>query len=132
MLREARGYKRSAYAEGTKKTYRSQLKSYFKFCLEFSRCPIPVDQSTLIAYVAYLASRISPTSIPGYLNVIRLLHMEAGLPNPLSQNWELILLKRGIDRQKGKPPVQKPPLTVAILKIIYQVLDPKLPADAAF
>ena len=120
-MRDARNYKRSAYAEGTKKTYRSQLKSYFKFCLEFDRCPIPVEQSTLIAYVSHLAGRISPSSIPGYLNVVRLLHMEAGLSNPLDQNWELLLLKRGINRQKGKPPVQKLPLTLSILRQIFQL-----------
>jgi integrase len=131
-LREARNFKRSAYAEGTKKTYRSQLKSYFKFCLEYSLCPIPVEQSTLIAYVAHLAGRISPGTIPGYLNVIRLLHMEAGLSNPLDHNWELALVKKGINRLKGKPPIQKLPLTLDILKLIFATLNPKLPADAAF
>jgi hypothetical protein len=132
LLREARNYKRSTYAEGTKKTYRSQLKSYFKFCLEFERNPIPVEQSTLLAYVAHLAGPISPSSIPGYLNVVRLLHMEAGLPNPLEQNWELLLLKRGVNRQKGRPPVQKLPLTLDILRKIFHLLDTRLPADAAF
>jgi hypothetical protein len=131
-LRDARNYKKSAYAEGTKKTYRSQLKSYFKFCVEFACCPIPVEQPTLLAYVAHLAGRISPSSIPGYLNVVRLLHMEAGLDNPLDQNWELLLLKRGIKRQKGKPPVQKLPLTLEIMRKIYPLLNPRLPSDAAF
>ena len=131
-MRDARNYKKSAYAESTKKTYRSQLKSYFKFCVEFARYPIPVDQSTLLAYVAHLAGRISPSSIPGYLNVVRLLHMEAGLDNPLDQNWELLLLKRGINRQKGKPPVQKLPLTLDILRKIYPLINPRLPSDAAF
>ena len=58
--------------------------------------------------------------------------MEAGLSNPLEQNWELLLLKRGVNRQKGKPPVQKLPLTLDILRKIFHLLDTRLPADAAF
>ena len=76
LLSVARSYKHSAYADNTKRTYRSQLKSYFKFCLDHEKLPIPVDQSTLVAYTTYLADRLLPTSIPGYLNVIRLIHLE--------------------------------------------------------
>jgi hypothetical protein len=132
LLSKAKEYKRSAYADSTKKTYRSQLTSFFKFCLEHNKVPIPVEQSTLVAYVAHLASRLLPTSIPGYLNVIRLLHVEAGLKNPLSENLELALLKRGINRLKGQPPVQKLPITPAILRDINGLLDFSSSADTAF
>jgi hypothetical protein len=115
LLSSARAYKRSAYADSTKRTYRSQLACFFKFCIEYGKVPIPVEQSTLVAYVAYLAVKLLPTSIPGYLNVICLLHVEAGLPNPLCENWEITLLKWGINRLKGQPPQQKLPITIAIL-----------------
>jgi hypothetical protein len=131
-LSAARAYKRSAYADSTKRTYRSQLTCYFKFCIEYKRIPIPVDQCTLVAYVSHLAQKLSPTSIPGYLNVIRLLHVEAGLPNPLCENWEITLLKRGINRLKGKPPQQKLPITVEFLRKIRVLLDMKMPSDVAF
>jgi integrase len=132
LLSKAKEYKRSAYADSTKKTYRSQLSSFFKFCLEHNKIPIPVEQCTLVAYVAHLANRLLPASIPGYLNVIRLLHVEAGLKNPLSENLELALLKRGINRLKGQPPHQKLPITPAILCVIYGLLNMDLPSDAAF
>jgi hypothetical protein len=31
-------------------------------------------------YVADLSSRLKPSSIPKYLNIIRILHLEAGVP----------------------------------------------------
>jgi hypothetical protein len=132
LLSKARVYKWSAYADTTKKTYKSQLASFFKFCLEHNRVPIPVEQTTLVAYVVHLANRLLPSSIPGYLNVIRLLHVEAGLKNPLSENIELTLMKKGINRLKGQPPVQKLPITPSILRDIYGLLDLKKPGDAAF
>ena len=82
-----------------------------------------VDQSTLCAYVAYLARSLKPSSLPGYLNIIHLLHVERGLPNPLQNNWEIGMIKRGISRQLGAPPVQKLPLTVEILIKLHSMLD---------
>ena len=116
---EARGFKRSAFADATKKTYRSHLSSYLKFCQKFKQIPIPASQETLVGYVVYLARRLLPSSIPGYLNIIRLIHVDAGLTNPLEGNMELKLLKRGISRQKGVPPRQKLPITVQILVKIF-------------
>jgi hypothetical protein len=129
---EARSFKRSAFAASTQKTYRSQLKKFLQFCLEYKCSPIPVSQSTLICYVAYLARNLSASSIPQYLNVVRILHEEAGLGNPLANNFELSMVKRGVRREKGVPPNQKLPITVGILRKIYALLDLSSPFDLAF
>jgi hypothetical protein len=129
---EAQCYKRSAFSLATQKTYKSQLRSFLQFCLEFECVPVPVSQETLICYVAYLARRLLPTSIPNYLNVIRLLHLESGYKNPLSDNFELNLLKRGISRQKGVAPRQKQPMSIQILLKIHALLNFDDPADLAF
>ena len=78
LMREAVAYKKSAFALSTKKTYCSQLRMYLGFCLQFACSPLPVSQETLLCYVAYLARKLSASSIPNYLNVVRLLHLEAG------------------------------------------------------
>jgi hypothetical protein len=132
LLKEAQGYKRSALALSTRKTYRSQLNSYLQFCLEYDCKPLPASQQTLCCYTAHLARRLLPTSIPNYLNVIRLLHLEAGYSNPLEGNFELSLIKKGIARQLGVAPKQKSPLTVKILRDIHATLDLEKPADIAF
>jgi hypothetical protein len=102
LMAEAQAFKRSSFALSTQKTYRSQLRSYLDFCLEYKCVPLPVSQETLVCYVAFLARRLLPRSIPNYLNVVRLLHLEAGLPNPLEKNFQVNLVKRGISRQLGE------------------------------
>ena len=75
---------------------------------------------TLKAYVALLDRSINPNGINGYLNIVRILHCEAGLPNPLFDNWDLKLVKRG---ELGVPPRQKLPITTEILFKLYESLD---------
>ena len=119
-------------AESTKSAYRSQLNAFLRFCLHFALTPVPVEQGTLKCYVAFLARSLNPSSIPGYLNVVRLLHLNAGLVNPLKDNFEIVMLRRGITRKLGRPPLQKLPITIVILRKMYGVLDMSIPTDLAF
>lgn len=73
-------------------------------------------------YATYLARTLSVNSIPGYLNIIRIMHEEYGFSNPLS-NWELGIVKRGLQRCLGKPPKQKLAITPDILKKLHDALD---------
>ena len=131
-MSEVKGFKKKAFALATQKTYKSQLSSYLQFCLEFKCVPLPVSQSTLLCYTAFLARRLLPSSIPNYLNVVRLLHLESGYCNPLEGNFELSLLKKGINRQLGVPPRQKLPLTVTMLRRMHPFLSLCDPKDLAF
>ena len=85
---EANAFRGSAFASTTKKTYRSQLKSFITFCENYGVSAVPASQETLVAYMAFLARSLSPNSIPGYMNIIRLLHLDSGFVNPLLDNWE--------------------------------------------
>jgi hypothetical protein len=129
---EASSYKQSAYAESTKATYRTHKNSYLRFCLYFGLVPVPAVQNTLKTYVAFLARSIKPSGINSYLNIVRILHLESGLPNPLDKNFELNLIKRGVARQLGTPAVQKLPINVAILRSLYLHFDMTLGLDSAF
>lgn len=70
----------------------------------------------------FLARSLSYSSIPAYLNVIRIIHLEAGFENPLS-TWLLTSLLKGVKRTINKPAKQKLPITLDILKKIHLVLD---------
>ena len=98
LINDATAFKRSAFAESTKVAYKCHRDCYVRFCLYFDRIPLPADQLTLKTYVAFLARSIKSTSINGYLNIVRIMHLEAGFPNPLVDNYELRMLKRGIAR----------------------------------
>ena len=86
LRREAFGCRNAAFATNTKRTYKSQIACYMKFCDKFGLIPVPASQETLTLYCSYLARSLSSSSIPGYLNVIRLMHLEAGFQNPLANN----------------------------------------------
>jgi hypothetical protein len=128
---EANSFRGSAFASTTKKTYRSHLKSYINFCSEYGVTPIPATQDTLIAYMVFLARTLSPNSIPGYMNIIRILHLDAGFQNPLSDNWDLKMVYKGITRQLGKTPNQKSPITLYLLIQLHRTLE-DTQMDASF
>ena len=123
LRQEVQRYKGSSYAKTTQATYRTHLRTYFRFCCFFGCTPVPAERDTVCCYTAFLARSLSPSSIGGYLNIIRVLHLDAGLPNPLENNWEVTLIRRGIARQLGTPPKQKLPITLAILRSIFPLLD---------
>ena len=128
---EANVFRGAAFATTTKRTYRSQANCYFKFCHDFLLVPLPATQETLVLYTAYLARCLSASSLPGYMNVVRLLHLEAGFKNPLVDNWELKSIQKGVSRLLGKPPKQKSPITVAILIDLFKTVK-NTPLDSAF
>jgi hypothetical protein len=72
---------------------------------------------------------MTPKTIDIYMNIIRILHEEAGLTNPLLANYEVRMTKRGVTRDLGTPSKQKAPITVALL---YTILDWSQPPDVAF
>ena len=131
LRREAFGYRNAAFATNTKRTYKSQIACYMKFCVNFGFLPVPATQETLTLYCSFLARSLSASSIPGYLNVIRLMHVESGFANPLANNWEVSSIQKGISRMLGKPPKQKSPITVNILLDLFSTLE-NHPTDTAF
>lgn len=124
-------YKRVAYASSTRSTYCSMRNAYLRFCLYFGKSPVPAEKDTLLTYMVFLARSLSASSISSYMNVIRLMHLEAGFENPLDE-FELSLLSRGIKRTLGRPPSQKLPITPEILLSIRNVLNLNSSKDRAF
>ena len=87
---------------------------------------------TLKCYITILARSLKSTPIPGYLNIIRLIHIESGYEDPFINNFELNCLKRGVQRLKGTPPEPKLPITPDILYQIKETLCFVNPFDVAF
>ena len=94
--------------------------------------PVPATQLTLLSYVTFLSRTLKPTSISNYINIIRLLHLDAGLDNPLANNFELTNLRRGIARELGSPPKQMLPITCELLYTIKGMLNFNQSCDIAF
>ena len=90
-LRKYRG--QAFFAQSTAATYKSQLRAYFRFCLYFGYRPVPCSSHNLLRYVVFLARTLAASSIACYLNVVRILHLQRGFPNPLQDT-----LMRGTKR----------------------------------
>ena len=101
LLSQAASYKDMAFAQSTMKTYKCQTNCYLNFCLDYGLQPAPASQSTLCSYVAFLGNNLSPSSIKGYLNAVRLLHLEGGFANPMTE-------KLGIEHDpEGNPETKR-------------------------
>lgn len=125
-------YRQSTYSDNTKRSYRTHRKTYLTFCQLLCVPPAPASSSFLCLYVAYLARFLLPQSVCQYLNFIGLLHREMGLPNPLSDNWLVSSLLRGVRRVCGVPPKPRLPFTIPLLMKLRSRLNLNSSKQASF
>jgi hypothetical protein len=125
-------FRSRAYPESTKSTYRTHLKTYLAFCVALGFVPVPASQQCISKYVAALSQILTYNSLKQYLNIIRLLHLEAGFPNPLLDNWYLKSILQGVRRTLGDAQKPKLPITPDILLRVVTKLDLSIPKDSLF
>ena len=130
-----RKYRRHAFALSTSATCKSQLRAFLRFCLFFGYTPVPCSALHLLQYIVFLARSLSASSIPNYLNLVRLLHLQYGYPNPLEEplcKHQKTLLMRGIKRLHGAQVSQKLPITPDVLYKMQCHLNFACSFDATF
>ena len=108
------------------------MRRYLDFCNQLGVAPVPASPVIIAQYAAYLARSIKAASVRGYLNIIRLLHLEAGLPNPLEDNWYVQSTLKGIDRILGMPAVRRTPIHPSLLMNLRFLLDFSIVEDCMF
>lgn len=106
--------------------------AYLEFCNKLSIAPVPLSQQDLGRYIAFLSQKLCFTSVRQYLNIVRILHVEAGLPNPLAQNWYVSAILKGVRRVKGDTSKHKLPITLEILHRIFTKLNVLSSLDRTF
>lgn len=130
--RDVQFFRNHTFATSTNNTYRTQRRVYFDFCAQLGISPVPLSQADLGRYIAFLSRKLVFSSIRQYLNIIRLLHLDAGLPNPLDNNWYISSILKGVKRVKGNTVTQKLPITIDILTGILTKLNLQLSLDRCF
>ena len=96
---------------------------------------MPCSSHNLLHYVVFLARTLAASSIACYLNVVRILHLQRGFPNPLQDTlfkFQKKLLMHGIKRLRGNVVRQKLPITPDILHQLHGKLDLTNLLDATF
>lgn len=124
-------YRGHTFADNTKKAYNTHLRIYLSFCERLNILPVPVSDNTIAMYAAFLAKTRKPATVKQYLNIVRLLHIEAGLPHPYQDSWVVKSTLRGIDRVKGCEVNRKTPMTPELLLTIKSKLSTSS-ADCVF
>ena len=118
------------FAESTQRTYQSHRQAYLAFCSYMGYSPVPASTGILCRYAAVLARTHKYSSIKQYINIIRHLHLEWDLPNPLQNNYHLDAVLKGIRRALGDGVARKEPITPDILLDILSYLDLNSPDHA--
>jgi hypothetical protein len=120
-------------ATSTQRSYGAYVRYYMDFCTQFGFRPLQPEELTVCLYVTKLAQTCQYRTIKSYLNGVRVLHLEAGLMNPLPTMFNLERTLSGIKRVKGdRCPIRKLAITPEILSRIIQRLDLFLPVNMAF
>ena len=132
LLADVLFFRNATFSENTKQSYRTHGKTYFKFCDMLLVPTAPASTSLLCLYAAYLARFLLPQSVCLYLNFVGLFHRELGLNNPLSDNWTLSTVLKGIKRTLGVPPKPKLPITIDLLLRIRSRLNLNSSKHASF
>jgi hypothetical protein len=107
----------------------SHLNAYRRFCDLMGYPLVPASTQQILRYAAYLARSRGPSTTQQYLNIIRILHLEHDLDNPLVGKWKIQSLLQGIKRSKGSLPQYKLPLTLEHLRRLREQLDLTTHAD---
>ena len=123
-------YKSQSYATRTRQSYRTHRKCYLRFCAMLHYNPVPASTPVICRYAAFLARTHKFNSIKQYMNIIRLMHLEWDLPNPLENNFHIQHVLRGVRRNIGDCVTQKLPITPAMLHRIRNTLDLSQARDA--
>ena len=77
------------FASSTRMIYSSQSKLYLTFCQLTNVCLVPLSVDNACRYIAFLSHRLCFNSIKQYLNVVRVMHLEAGHSNPFHNSWHV-------------------------------------------
>ena len=111
----------TALADSTKKTYKAGKKHYAEFCSEYNIKPLPVSETELCYFAAYLGEQgLMESSMKGYLSAIREWQISKGLSDPhaaampqLRQIMKGVKVTRG---KEGRTSKRKLPITPTILR----------------
>ena len=124
LLRDVYHSRCNAYAKSTYSNLRTQIRSYFAFCVYFGLNPLPAELSTIHAYVQFLSRSLRPSSVKNYLSGVKMLHFFHGLPVSFSEDYLLQLEIQGISRLNPYVPRQATPVTPDILLSFHRHMDP--------
>ncbi|PAA84308.1 hypothetical protein BOX15_Mlig028869g1 [Macrostomum lignano] len=121
----------NAYAPRTKRSYRSQLASWLRFCNSRHLTPLRAEPVHVAEYLAELSTRLSAfRSCQAYANAVSLYFRALGRSDPCES--PMVKLVRGLRRCLSRQQRSREPFRVADLLKLHAHLDQRLKSDIAF
>ena len=114
-------------AAASQKTYKAGENRYLRFCELCDVRPLPLSESSLSKFVAYLAdNKLKYRTIKTYLSGVRFLQIRSGFPDPFGDShmprlqYTLKGIKR-VEAREGGPQRLRLPITPKILRAMKRV-----------
>ena len=109
---------------------KSHVKCYIDFCTAYQLPPVPATPVNICRYITFLCRTKAFSTIQQYLSIIRLLHLELGLPHPYQGNHQISSLMKAVKRVKGNSQAYKLSLSLHQIKKLCSHLDLSKRPDA--
>jgi len=125
LVKEVERLKNLALEDSTKRSYDTHRRSYLSFCSLYGFSPAH--------QISHLSKRLGASSVSKYLNIIRIMHLELGIPDPqVSQIYEVKLVMSGLSKEMGLEPSRRKPITPEVLLLLRDKLNFNDLDDATF
>ncbi len=121
----------TAHRTSTTRTYSSVQQRFLVFCGNHNLTPLPASELTILRFVAFLSSHLSPSSLPVYLSAIRALHILNFLDPPNISSPRIQLLLKSL-YQNSPPAKQSLPITFNLMHAMYYRLGSDFDSLAAW
>ena len=110
-------------AASTRKTYRSGIRKFLKFCDQYHVCPLPALKETVAYFAVSMSRELTPATVRVYLSAVILMHKIAGFSDPTRHNFLLKVVVKGAKRIHAlKPRRKREPITVHLLgRLLSQI-----------
>lgn len=92
-----------AYADGTLRAYRADIRMFVSWCENAGRIPFPAQPSTISKFITHEAERCAPGTIKRRLSAIRKIHSLLKLENPVEDEDVKISLRRVLRAKISRP-----------------------------
>ena len=123
LLKDVHAARCNAFTQGSYSNLRTQIRSYFAYCVYFGRTPMPADSNTIYGYAQFLSRSMLPSSVRNYLSGVRTLHLLHGLSYQFTDDYLLQTELRGISRLNPHVPVRAKPITPKILMVFRKIMN---------
>ena len=127
---EAKVAQANTYAKGTRKNYRSAMKTFILFCVKFGRPVCPTDRHTLMSFAQLMSLSVGYGHIKNLFSAIKLIHKALDQPFP-EDDFQVDTTLKAIKRILAGTPYQTLPITPEILEKMYIFVDTNDPEQLA-